>query len=355
MNYAMKPVAAAKVNQSHQPLIASVHNHHPFFSRPISSLSFGCRRVSPHKFTSIKASFSNPPRSQNVKGDPQFSEILISLPASFLRTTIVATAATAALFFCRFNLLTVKPAIADPISPTVEAATEDTVSDVRIEKSLEEDPLKHSNDVETLRNLIEERIKNQKPHEAICIAERLIELEPHEQEWRLLKSHMHIYVGETELAKEGFNEIIAKDPCQVGAYHGLAIAVSEGDSIEEINVIQEKVQEAMKMCKVQNRKNDLRDFKLLLAQLSVIEGNYGEALKVYEELIKEEPRDFRPYLCQGIIYTILRKKDLAEKNFQKYRRLVPKNHPYGKFFEENMIASKAFGHRMDAERAGSTS
>lgn len=352
MNYAMKPVAAAKVNHSHQPLIASVHHHRPFFSRPISSLSFGCRRVSPYKFTSIKASFSNSPGTQIVNGNPQFSEFLNSLPASFLRTTIVATAATAAIFFCRFNLLTIKPAIAAPISPTVEATTEDTVSDVGKEKSLEEDVLNHPNDVETLKNLIETRIKDQKPHEAISIVEKLIELEPQEQEWPLMKSHLHVYVGETELAKKGFNEIIAKDPFQVGAYHGLAIAVSEGDSIEEIQGIQERVQEAMKMCKEQNIK---RDFKLLSAQLCVIEGNYGEALKVYEELIKEEPRDFRPYLCQGIIYTMLRKKDLAEKNFEKYRRLVPKNHPYGKFFEENMIASKAFGQRMEAERAGSTS
>lgn len=283
---------------------------------------------------------------------PHLPQILTAVVESFLRTTIVGTTAVAALFFCRVNLFTVKPVIAAPNVSTVETTPKD--NDLEKEKSLEEHLLHHPNDVEALRNLMEIRVKNQKPQEAISILEKLIELEPNETEWPLMKSHLHIYAGEIELAKKGFNEIISKDPLQVGAYHGLVMAASQDEISEELKGIESRIQEAMKLCKKQKKINDLRDFKLLIAQIRVMEGNYNDALKVYEELVKEEPRDFRPYLCQGIIYTLLRKKDEAEKNFEKYRRLVPKNHPYGKYFEDNMFAAKVFGQKVENERAGST-
>ncbi|KAI3880530.1 hypothetical protein MKX03_008794, partial [Papaver bracteatum] len=70
---------------------------------------------------------------------------------------------------------------------------------------------------------------------------------------------------------------------------------------------------AMKNCnKEKNKKEDVRDFRLLISQVRMIEMNYSEVLIVYQELVKEEPRDFRPYLCHGIIYTL-------QNHFEKYR------------------------------------
>ncbi|EXB83236.1 hypothetical protein L484_011530 [Morus notabilis] len=67
---------------------------------------------------------------------------------------------------------------------------------------------------------------------------------------------------------------------------------------------------------------------------------------------RREPRDFRPYLCQGIIYTLLRKKNEAEKQFDKFRRLIPKNHPYREYFDDNMFAMKLFTQHVDREKNG---
>lgn len=229
------------------------------------------------------------------------------------------------------------------------------VSEEEKEREIEEQLVSNPNDVEALRSLMEIKIKNKKILDAISILDRLIELEPNEPEWPLLKSHLYVNFGEVELAKVGFNEILKKDPFRVEAYHGLVMAASQDESIEELEEIQKKVEEGMKMCKKEGKKSDLRDFKLLLAQIRVIEGKYDDALKVYAELVKEEPRDFRPYLCQGIIYTLLRKNNEAEKCFEKYRRLVPQGHPYARYFDENMIATKVFAQRAENERAGSRS
>lgn len=225
----------------------------------------------------------------------------------------------------------------------------DSASDEENEEALKG----FSNDVEGLRSLMEMQIKNRKVVDAISTINKLIKLEPNETEWPLLKSHFYVYNGELELAKNGFSEILKKDPFRVEAYHGLVMVASQEDSVEELKEIKKKVEEGIKMCEKEGKKSELRDFMLLLAQIWVIESKYEDALKVYKELVKEEPSDFRPYLCQGIIHTLLRKKDEAEKSFEEYRRLVPQGHPYARYFDDNLIATKLFSQKVESERYGS--
>ncbi|KAL3536358.1 hypothetical protein ACH5RR_004819 [Cinchona calisaya] len=360
MNLTVKPVAA-KVNVGHQPLIPSLHHHRPCFSRPLSFRTPTTAKCTPITITASSSSSKSPSlnssNSENLK--PRiFNKPLNPDYFSFIKTTLIAATAAAAIFFSRFHFFSVKPAYASASgaaasAAAVEAASGDTAEEEEKEKIIEEHLLSQPNDVEALRSLMEIRIKNRKMSEAILIVEKLMELEPNEVEWPLMKSHLHVYSGELEYAKNGFSGIISKDPFRVEAYHGLVMAASQDDSTEELKEIENKIEGAMKLCKKENKKSDLRDFKLLVAQIRVIEGKYNEALKVYQELVKDEPRDFRPYLCQGIIYTLLRKKDEAEKNFEKYRRLVPKGHPYSRYFEDNMIATKVFSQKVENERATS--
>ncbi|KAL2533705.1 Tetratricopeptide repeat (TPR)-like superfamily protein [Abeliophyllum distichum] len=360
---------AGRTTRGHLPLIPSLHPHRPFFSRPLSFRN-------PHTvfpLLSTKAASFSPsaafgtPKPKNSNKPSHFEEFLIypvnhisrnsfSPLLSSLRTGLITTVTAAALFFSGF-CFSLKPAVALAVSPppAVETAAKDAVTEEEIEKSLEDELSSNPYDVRALKNLMEIKIKSKKIPEAIGILDKLIELEPEEREWPLLKAHLYAYNGEIELARKGFNELLKIDPFRVEAYHGLVTAASQEDSGEELEKIEKKVVEAMKLCKKENRKSDLRDFKLLLAQIRVIEGNYDEALKVYEELVKEEPRDFRPYLCQGIIYTLLRKNGEAEKNFEKYRRLVPKEHPYARYFDDNMLATKVFAQKVENERAAAKS
>lgn len=196
-------------------------------------------------------------------------------------------------------------------------------------------------------------MKSHKLPEAIGIVDRLIALEPDENDLPLLKAHLQSYNGDFEAAKQGFEELLEKDPFLVEAYHGLVMAASQSDADGDLDDILKRVEDAIELCKKAKKKEQLRDFKLLVAQIKVIEGEYEDSLMIYKELVKEEPRDFRPYLCQGIIYTLLRKKDEAEKHFQKYRRLVPKGHPYAQYFDDNMMAMKVFGQMEENKRKGS--
>ncbi|CAD5320637.1 unnamed protein product [Arabidopsis thaliana] len=327
-----------KLQLHQQPNHLSFTHFSSSFPKKPSSFSLRSlpRSTSSFKFISIKASSS---KSQDSK-------------LSILKSKCVSFTAAAALFLVNLQLKP-SPAIAAPVAatPLMESLKQSNgnVSFEEEERSLEEYLASHPDDVEALRSLMEVRIKSRKLLEAIELIDRLIELEPEEKEWPMLKANIFSYSGDLESAKTGFEEILVKDPLRVEAYHGLVMAYS--DSGDDLNAVEKRIEEAMVRCKKEKNRKDLRDFKLLVAQIRVIEGKHNEALKLYEELVKEEPRDFRPYLCQGIIYTVLKKENEAEKQFEKFRRLVPKNHPYREYFMDNMVASKLFAEKVQREMA----
>ncbi|KAL3825968.1 hypothetical protein ACJIZ3_021997 [Penstemon smallii] len=339
----------------------------PISSKPIRcSLSLNPQRPSLAKPFSSSLSFRIPPPPPPVKASLQNPQNFIkyqirsnnpnSIPflplLAPLKSTLITTIAAAAIFFSGL-CFPLKPSIAAATfaSPPSTVESKDTISDEEKERFLEEQLISNPSDVNVLKNLMEIKIKSKKLPEAIEILDRLIELEPDEIEWPMMKAHLYAYDGDFILAKNGFNELLKKDPFRVEAYHGLVTVASQEESSEELRSIEKRVEEAIQLCEKEKKGSDLRDFKLLLAQIRVLEGSYDDALKVYDDLVKEEPRDFRPYLCQGIIYTLLRKNNEAEKSFEKYRRLVPKGHPYASYFDDNMIATKIFAQKVENERA----
>lgn len=203
------------------------------------------------------------------------------------------------------------------------------------ETALEKHLASHPNDSEALQSLMKIKLQTKNLEQALEILNRLIEIDPEEQEWRILKAQVQTYGGDFDSATKGFEEILAKDPFRVEAYHGLVMAYSDSES--KLSELESRIGEAIDRCKKEDKKKDFRDFMLLIAQIRVIEGNPIEALRVYQELVKDEPRDFRPYLCQGLLYTLMKKKDQAEKQFEQFRRLVPENHPYKEYFDSNVL------------------
>ncbi|KAL8214440.1 hypothetical protein R6Q57_003889 [Mikania cordata] len=324
-----------------QPLSSS-HHHRHLASKSIifpKSPSFP-------SLTTIRSSIRNPnhkaPKHQTPKP-------INPTRKSLLKTTVITGVTVAAVFLSQFS---VKPSIAAPISSSPPPATVETLEE---EQTLEQHLCTHPDDIKALKTLMEIKIKTGKVQEAIRILNQLINLEPEDSEWQLLKHHLHSYAGDHDSAKLGFEEIITKDPFRVEAYHGLVMAASAKESPNELKEVENRILEGIESCKKAKKKDDMRDFKLLLAQIRVIQSDYDDAIKIYQELSKEEPRDFRPYLCQGIIHTLLGKNDDAENMFGKYRRLVPKGHPYTKYFDENMIATKVFAQKLENDRAYSKS
>ncbi|KAL5711109.1 hypothetical protein ACHQM5_021600 [Ranunculus cassubicifolius] len=303
------------------------------FTNPISSsISF---KSSPHSKTLIKPL----KLSSHLHLNPKAPNTQTQNPFFTLLKTTSITLITTTLFLTRFT----KPSLATPITqpPSISQPQEQVESDEEKERFLQEYVDSHPNDVKGLKALMGIKIQVRKFDEAIAIIEKLIQLEPLEKEWPLLKAHVYSYGGDIESAKLGFEEVISENPLSVEAYHGLIMAAAQSES-DDLGDVVKRIESSMEICRKEKKKDDYRDFKLLAAQVRIVEGKYTDALKVYQELVKEEPRDFRPYLCQGIIYTLLKNQDEADKQFEKYRRLVPQGHPYARYFEDNMLATKLF-------------
>ncbi|KAI5324305.1 hypothetical protein L3X38_033378 [Prunus dulcis] len=157
-----------------------------------------------------------------------------------------------------------KYACEDKIGKIVDEESTDSVTIEEKDRLIEEQLTQDHNDVEGLRSLMEVRIKAHKLTEAIQVLDRLIELEPEEYECQLLKANVHSYMGLS-----------------------WSFDVSVSQSAEKLENVVKRVEEAMEGCKKQENKSDVRDFKLLIAQIRVMDSNYSEALKLYQELVRE--------------------------------------------------------------------
>ena len=127
-------------------------------------------------------------------------------------------------------------------------------------------------------------MKARKLSQAIRVVERLIELELEEFDLLLLKSHLHSYNGEHELSRKGFEFTLQQDLFNSEAYRGLLMANSKLK--EPMDGFLNRVDEVVKFFEEKKMESEAREFKLLIAQVKVMEEDYSGALKVYEEIAK---------------------------------------------------------------------
>ncbi|KAL6952991.1 hypothetical protein U1Q18_040904 [Sarracenia purpurea var. burkii] len=201
------------------------------------------------------------------------------------------------------------------------------------DKLLKENP----RNVEALKVVFHEKMRKGKTKEAVRYVERLIDVEPEEVEWRLLEALCYEMMGELNKAKRLFKEILAKRPLLIRALHGLAMVMHKN---HEGPAVFEMLNKALCVACREKRVTEERNVRILIAQMHVVKGELEEGLKIFQILVDENPRDFRPYLCQGIIYSLLDKKKEAEEQFETYRSLVSEEFPQRGFLDDVVLAAK---------------
>ncbi|KAI6691993.1 hypothetical protein NL676_019703 [Syzygium grande] len=200
------------------------------------------------------------------------------------------------------------------------------------ERLLETDPT----NVEALKVVLYGKMRRGKTKEAVKYVQRLVDVEPDEVEWRLLLALFHETLGQLSTAKRLFREILEETPLLLRALHGLAMAMHKN---QEGPAVFEMLNEALELARREKRVTEERNIRILIAQMHV--GDLNAGLKDFQDLVNENPRDFRPYLCQGIIYSLLDKKKEAQEQFETYRSLVPEEFPQRGFLDDVVLAAKS--------------
>ncbi|KAL2240982.1 protein SLOW GREEN 1, chloroplastic isoform X1 [Sesamum indicum] len=323
------------------------------------TLSSHCYMNHSHKFSlptthilSSSSSLCYPPKlrqpvrkllvSQKPTSKPSVSA-LFSPPQKSISKFFAESIATVLLGSLVFmGCLKSRPVLAQPVqeSDRVEekkgsrlGGSSDSEEEVMCVKLLQENP----RDVEALKMVVNVKMKKGKTSEAVEYVERLIELQPNEMEWRLLQALCYEMMGNLSKAKSLFKNILKQKPLLLRALHGLAMVMHKN---HEGPAVFEMLERALEVARRQKKVNEERNIRILVAQMHIIKGDFEEALEKFQALIDENPRDFRPYLCQGIVYSLLDKRKEADANFEIYRSLVPEEFPQRGFLDDVVLAAK---------------
>ncbi|KAK9069454.1 hypothetical protein SSX86_011358 [Deinandra increscens subsp. villosa] len=287
--------------------------------KPTSKIPYPTKPISFHPLiTSSGSSFPHKELTKSVS-----KKIVILLVGSFIF-----------MGFSNKNLVLAKPAQVSSQTQTSETeSVELDDEEMMYAKLLEGNP----KDVEALKSVFHAKMKKGKTKEAIGYVERLVSLEPKEVEWRLLQALCYEMTGDYSKAKSLFKNILKERPLLLRALHGLAMVMHknlEGPAVFEM------LNNALGIARQRKKVTDERNIRILIAQMHVVKGELDDALKLFKDLIDENPRDFRPYLCQGIIYSLLDRKEEAEEQFLTYQSLVPDEFPQRGFLEDVVLAAK---------------
>ncbi|KAJ7942724.1 protein SLOW GREEN 1, chloroplastic [Quillaja saponaria] len=194
--------------------------------------------------------------------------------------------------------------------------------------------------VEALKSLLQQQLENGEDSEALKILKRLVSAQPEVTEWKFLMGRLLNEMGDTENARNVFEEILAVNPLSFEALFENALLM---DRFGEGQAVIERLEEALSIAQEENKTKEARDVRLIMAQIQFLQKNVEEALSGYQQLTKEDPNDFRPYFCRGMIYSLLDKNVEAREQFAKYRELSPKKFEVEGYLRTPLSRMKLFG------------
>lgn len=194
--------------------------------------------------------------------------------------------------------------------------------------------------IEALKSLLQQKLENGEDEEALTILNRLVSAQPQVTDWKFLLARLLSEMGQTDNARTVFEEILQSNPLSFEALFENALLM---DRCGEGEAVIKRLEEALSIALDENKVKEARDVRLIMAQIQFLQKSVDEALKSYQELAKEDPTDFRPYFCQGMIYSLLDRNAEAKEQFAKYRELSPKRFEVEGYMRTSLSRMKLFG------------
>ncbi|KAF9588477.1 hypothetical protein IFM89_010503 [Coptis chinensis] len=151
-------------------------------------------------------------------------------------------------------------------------------------------------------------------------------------------------MGEKDGARKVYEEILVQDPLCFGLCLNALLMDQCG---EGQSCIRDCLKRNWYLLGEEMKENDVRNVRLIMAQIKYLQKNVDEALSSYEELAKEDPNDYRPYFYQFVIYSLLDRNEEAKAQFAKCREVCPKDFKVEGFVQTPLSRAKLFGSGLD--------
>ncbi|KAK1324976.1 hypothetical protein QJS10_CPA01g00167 [Acorus calamus] len=278
-------------------------------------------RLSPSKAKAFRASSSSSPDKT-----PPF------LPR--IRTTAGAVVLTAATVLLASKLSRL-PARAGP--PPPPPTTEKTESpSPAVSHFLES----NSEAIDALRSLLYKKLEEGEDDEVVKVLNKLVEARPKETEWKFLLSRLHNENGDTAEARRLLEEILTVDPLSFEGLFEIAVLM---DQCGEGEAVMRRLEEALSLAKEEQKGKEARDVRFIMAQMKYLQKDVDGALESYSKLAREDPKDYRPYFCRGVIFSLLDRNKEAREEFKKYHERSAQKFDVDGFLQTPLSRTKLFG------------
>lgn len=197
-----------------------------------------------------------------------------------------------------------------------------------------------SDAVDALKSLLQQKLESGEDSEALQILQRLVAVQPAEIEWKFLMARLLNEMSEPAEARKVFEEILAVNPLSFEALFENALLM---DRCGEGEAVIQRLEEALALANAEEKEKEARDVRLIMAQIQFLQKNVEEALQSYRDLAEEDPKDYRPYFCQGVIFSLLNRNKEAREQFAKYNELSPRKFEVEGFLQTPLSRMKLFG------------
>ena len=157
--------------------------------------------------------------------------------------------------------------------------------------------------------------------------EKLAKLNPETTEYGILLAQAKERTGDREGAAQAYRAILAAKPGEIKALQGLVnLLLVQQRPEAAIGLLQDTLKAAPAANEAKPGSIDTTSVQLILGQVYAVGKRFDEAIAIYDESAKANPKDFRPTLGKAIVFKEQGKKDEAKTLFAKATELAPPNY-----------------------------
>lgn len=157
--------------------------------------------------------------------------------------------------------------------------------------------------------------------------EKLAKLNPETTEYGILLAQAKERTGDREGAAQAYRSILASKPGEIKALQGLVnLLLVQQRPEAAIGLLQDTLKAAPAANQSKPGSIDTTSVQLILGQVYAVQKRYPEAIAIYDESAKANPKDFRPTLAKAIVFKEQGKTDEAKTLFDKATELAPPNY-----------------------------
>ncbi|MEG4962837.1 tetratricopeptide repeat protein, partial [Microcoleus sp. K4-C2] len=138
--------------------------------------------------------------------------------------------------------------------------------------------------------------------DAIGPLEKLASLNPETTEYGILLAQAKERTGDREGAAQAYRSILASKPGEIKALQGLVnLLLVQQRPEAAIGLLQDTLKAAPAANQAKPESVDVTSVQLILGQVYAVQKRFDEAIAIYDESAKANPKDFRPTLGKAIV------------------------------------------------------